>query len=40
MSNFTDGAPKTYLEWLQLGFVVIPCNKQGIPMVQKWQQQI
>jgi len=40
MSNFTDGAPKTYLEWLQLGLVVIPCNKHGIPLIKKWQKEI
>ena len=38
MSNFTDGAPRTPLEWCDLGYYVIECNSEGVPTKKGWQK--
>ena len=38
MSNFTDGAPRTPLEWSDLGYYVIECNSEGVPTMKGWQK--
>ena len=38
MSNFTDGAPRTPKEWQDLGYQIIPCNSEGVPIVKGWQE--
>ena len=40
MSNFTDGAPRTPREWYELGFIIIPCTPDGVPMMKDWQKEI
>jgi len=37
MSNFTDGAPRTPKEWQDLGYQIIPCNTEGVPIVKGWK---
>ena len=37
MSNFTDGAPRTQGEWLDLGLPVFPCRSDGTPGSTGWQ---
>ena len=39
MNNFTDGAPRTPIEWCDLGYYVIECNSEGVPInriIQKY----
>ena len=38
MSNFTDGAPRTPLEWCDLGYYVIECNSEGVPKRKGWDK--
>ena len=38
MSNFTDGAPRTPLEWCDLGYYVIECNSEGVPTRKGWDK--
>ncbi len=26
MNSFSDGAPRSYMEWLELGYTVFPCS--------------
>ena len=36
MSNFTDGAPRSPKEWLDLGYNVFPCYANGTPSIAGW----
>ena len=38
MNNFNDGAPRTPQEWEDLGYVVIPCNTEGVPTLKGWKE--
>ena len=38
MSNFTDGAPRLPQEWEDLGYKVIPCNTEGVPILSGWKE--
>jgi len=38
MNKFTDGAPRTPKEWVDLGLTVFPCNANGIPGFKNWQE--
>ena len=38
MNNFNDGAPRTPQEWEDLGYVVIPCNSEGVPLWSGWKE--
>ena len=39
MSKFTDGAPRTPKEWHDLGYYIMPCTSEGIPMIKGWNQE-
>jgi hypothetical protein len=34
--NFSDGAPRTIKEWHDMGYTMIPCNPEGVPLVKGW----
>ena len=36
--KFTDGAPRTPKEWQDLGYQIIPCNSEGVPIVKGWKE--
>jgi hypothetical protein len=38
MNNFTDGAPRLPQEWEDLGYKVIPCNTEGVPILSGWKE--
>ena len=38
MNNFTDGAPRTPTEWCDLGYYVIECNSEGVPINKGWSE--
>ena len=38
MNNFTDGAPRTPKEWVELGLTVFPCSADGTPAFKGWQE--
>ena len=38
MNNFTDGAPRTPKEWVELGLPIFPCNADGTPGMKGWQE--
>ena len=38
MNNFTDRAPRLPQEWKDLGYVVIPCNTEGVPTLSGWKE--
>ncbi len=40
MNKFNDGAPRNYMEWLELGYTVFPCSSDGVPLLVQWQKQI
>ena len=40
MNSFSDGAPRSYMEWLELGYTVFPCSPDGVPLLKEWQDQI
>ena len=39
MSNFTDGAPRTPKDWHDLGYYIMPCTSEGVPMMKGWNQE-
>ena len=39
MSNFTDGAPRTPREWHDLGYYIMPCTSEGVPMMKGWDKE-
>ena len=34
--NFSDGAPRTIKEWHDMGYMMIPCNTEGVPIIKGW----
>ena len=38
MNSFTDGAPRTPIEWCDLGYYVIECNSEGVPIKKGWSE--
>ena len=40
INNFTDGAPRTAKEWQDLGYEVIPCNSEGVPIIKGWDKDL
>ena len=38
MNKFSDGAPRTPKEWVDLGLTVFPCNANGVPGFKNWQE--
>ena len=40
MNSFSDGAPRSYMEWLELGYPVIPCSPEGVPLLKEWGEKI
>ena len=40
MNSFSDGAPRSYTEWLELGYPVIPCSPEGVPLLKEWGEKI
>ena len=38
MNNFTDGAPRTPIEWCDLGYYIIECNSEGVPIKKGWSE--
>jgi len=34
--NFSDGAPRTIKEWHDMGYMMIPCSPEGVPLVKGW----
>ena len=39
MSKFTDGAPRTPKEWHDLGYYIMPCTSEGVPMMKGWDKE-
>ena len=36
--NFSDGAPRTIKEWHDMGYMMIPCSPEGVPLVKGWTE--
>ena len=36
--NFSDGAPRTIKEWHDMGYMMIPCSPEGVPLIKGWAE--